>query len=369
MPLGFPIQQKSIPFTHPPCSSGGCRARESAGSAPPRVTSRITPGRAVTPTQSFSAAVMPPMRTRRTVPGAGPGLVWHTGVNTGGVPSVPPHSGPAPCPATPVCACPRRRPASCAVRCLVLGSFVQAAAEDFPALSYLPGCPSVPQSLTRESQATSTTLRRGWSPGAAGRGLAPAPAAMRSSASPARPSGPPSRIAPLPWPPAPEPRGAAAPKAEFRGSGHSVRLDAAASYPLNLAYNYQCAPGGGLQFPACSGKGELHLPPCPRRKGGLSRRVTPPPAECACARAAAEVAAAAEGAAGEGGGRGRRVATRRGGLARPAAPFPVGLWARTWLPGRSAGPGPTRGPGWMGSLPGPAQTRARVCAEVIFICL
>lgn len=39
---------------------------------------------------------------------------------------------------------------------------------------------------------------------------------MRSSASPARPRGPPSRIVPPPWPLVPEPRRAAAPKA---GSG------------------------------------------------------------------------------------------------------------------------------------------------------
>lgn len=60
--------------------------------------------------------------------------------------------------------------------------------------------------------------------------------------------------------------------------------------------------------------------------------------------------ALAEGAA----GRGWRVATRRGGLARSVAAFPGGAAGVDCLPRGSAGPDPTRGPGWMASLWGPA---------------
>lgn len=150
---------------------------------------------------------------------------------------------------------------------LILGSSDQATAEDFPALPYLSGCPSTLPSLTKESQATSTTLDRDWSPWAAGRDLAPAPAAMRSSASPVRPSGPPSRIAPRPWPPVPEKSSSS--KSRFRGTGHSVRLHPHRTVVAHCGLQLPGCPGQQPSVPSVLGRRELHLPQCPWRKWRL----------------------------------------------------------------------------------------------------
>lgn len=101
-----------------------------------------------------------------------------------------------------------------------------------------PRAATLPQTLTKESQATSTTLGRGWSPGAASRGLAPAQgaAAIRSNANPASPSGPPPRIAPppSPGPPSPRERQAATPTADpaaRRSPGRTKRTRRGGSCP------------------------------------------------------------------------------------------------------------------------------------------
>lgn len=112
-----------------------------------------------------------------------------------------------------------------------------------------------PRILTKESQATSTTLGRGRPP-PAGRGLAPTQgaAAKRSSASPARPSSPPPRIALAPSLP------------ERRGKRQSR---------LTIVPPVKPPGDHGLQFPGCGGRRERPRPQCPKTKWRLRRGESP----------------------------------------------------------------------------------------------